>query len=139
MIPPARISLSSRLADAFDLLILHGGTERNRNIWREYEDALPRATVVRAWGWQLPLPRLQNGHACDELYFHVNPGYLSQLFRFWPDVVVTSEMGIRTLLALLYGSLTRKPVWVWWGGTIHTESRKAGVLKRIARFLLARW
>src|SRR5215467_6407047 len=105
MIPPARISLYSRLADAFDLLILHGGTERNRHAWKQYVNALPRATVVRAWGWQLPIPRLQKGHAFDEQYLHVNPGYLWQLLKFRPDVVVTSEMGTRTLLALLYGSL----------------------------------
>lgn len=139
MISPARISLYSRLADAFDFSILHGGNERNRDSWRGFENALPAATVARAWGWQIPFARRQKGRAFDEYYLHVQPGYLWQLFKFRPHVVVTSEMGVRTLLALIYGSLFRKPVWVWWGGTLHTEGRKAGLFKRSIRRILAKW
>ena len=35
MISPARIPLYAGLAASFDLLILHGGTERNRDSWRD--------------------------------------------------------------------------------------------------------
>jgi len=139
MISPARISLYSRLAEAFDFLILYGGTERNRDSWCGFEKALPEATVTRAWGWQIPFARKQDGQSFDEQYLHINPGYLWQLIKFNPEVVVTSEMGARTLLALIYGTLFRKPVWVWWGGTIHTESKKAGRVKRLLRSMLSRW
>ena len=139
MISPARISLYSCLAKAFDLLVLHGGTERNRGSWHEFENALPEATVARAWGWQVPFARRQKGKAFDEQYLHINPGYLSQLFKFRPDVVVSSEMGVRTLFALVYGALFRRPVWVWWGGTVHTERAKIGALKRRLRLVFARW
>ena len=139
MISPAKVPLFSLLADAFDLLILHGGTERNRDSWREFESALPHATVIRAWGWQIPFSRRQNGQAFDEQYLHVNPGYLWHLLRFHPAVVITNEMGVRTLLALLYGSICRKPVWVWWGGTIHTETKKSGRIKRLLRRGFAQW
>jgi glycosyltransferase involved in cell wall biosynthesis len=47
-------------------------------------------------------------------------------------------MGFRTLLALAYGTLFRKPVWVWWGGTLHTE-RDIPAWKKHLRSLLARW
>jgi glycosyltransferase involved in cell wall biosynthesis len=40
---------------------------------------------------------------------------------------------------LLYGSFFRKPVWVWWGGTTHTEAGKSGRIRRIIRYLFARW
>ena len=139
MISPARISLYSCLAEAFELLIVHGGTERNRDSWRGFENALPAATVTRAWGWQIPFSRRQKGRTFDEQYLHVNPGYLWQLFKSHPDVVVTSEMGVRTLFALIYGTFFRKPVWVWWGGTVYTESKKAGLLRRALRSILARW
>ena len=139
MISPARISLYARLAEAFDLLVVHGGTERNRDTWTEFENALPGANVARAWGWKIPFARRQNGKAFDEQYLHVNPGYLWQLFKFHPKVVVSGEMGVRTLLALVYGTLFRRPVWVWWGGTIHTERRKSGALKRWLRLALACW
>jgi glycosyltransferase involved in cell wall biosynthesis len=139
MISPARISLYSCLAEAFEFLILYGGTERNRDSWRGFDNALPAATVTRAWGWQIPFSRRQKGRAFDEQYLHVNPGYLWLLFKSNPDVVVTSEMGARTLFALIYGTFFRKPVWVWWGGTVYTESKKAGLLKRALRSILARW
>jgi len=139
MISPARISLYGRLAEAFDLMVVHGGTERNRDAWSEFENALSGANVARAWGWKIPFARRQHGKAFDEQYLHINPGFLWQLFKFRPDVVVSSEMGIRTLFALAYGALFRRPVWVWWGGTIHTERMKTGPLKRWFRLGFARW
>lgn len=139
MISPAKVPLFSWLAEAFDLLILHGGAERNRDSWHGFESALPNATVTRAWGWQIPYSRRQNGQAFDEQYLHVNPGYLWHLLRFNPAVVITNEMGVRTLLALLYGSIFRKPVWVWWGGTMHTEAKKSGRIKPLLRRCLAKW
>lgn len=139
MISPARIPVYSGLADKFNLLVVHGGTERNRDSWRDLGDVLPNAIVVRAWGWQIPVSRRKNGQAFDELYIHINPGYLWHLLRFSPDVIVSNEMGVRTLIALAYGTLFRKPVWVWWGGTIYTESKKTGILRRLLRSIFARW
>src|SRR2546425_10827225 len=55
MISPARIPLYAGLAASFDLLILHGGTERNRDSWRDVHAMLPGAKIVKAWGW-LPTP-----------------------------------------------------------------------------------
>jgi len=137
MISPARIPLYSSLAEAFDLLILHGGAERNRGSWAGAEKSLPKAGIARAWGWQIPFTRKEHDQAFDEQYLHVNPGYFWNLVRFSPDVIVTGEMGFRTILALLYGFIFGRPVWVWWGGTLHTEHQKAGWLKRFLRRLLA--
>jgi glycosyltransferase involved in cell wall biosynthesis len=139
MISPARIPLYAGLAASFDLLILHGGTERNRDSWRDVQAMLPGAKIVQAWGWQIPIARRAKGQTFDEQYFHFNPGYLWQLLRFKPDAIVTNEMGVRTLIALIYGTVLRKPVWVWWGGTIHTENKKSGVVRRCLRRLFSRW
>jgi glycosyltransferase involved in cell wall biosynthesis len=38
----------------------------------------------------------------------------------------------------LYGTIFRKPVWVWWGGTLRSE-RHTGRIKRPLRHLVARW
>ena len=138
MISPARIPLYRALAEAFDLLILHGGAERNRGSWAGVEKAIPKARVDRTWGWQIPFTRKQGNQAFDEQYLHVHPGYFWQLVRFSPSVVVTGELGVRTLLAILYGFLFARPVWVWWGGTLQTERKKAGRLKQFLRPLIAR-
>lgn len=138
MISPARIPLYAALADHFDLIVLHGGTESNRAGWQNVEKTLPNARVKRAWGWQLPRFRKARGKTFDNQYMHITPGYISHLLRFRPDAVITNEMGLRTVIALTYGELFHKPVWVWWGGTLHTE-RQTGPARRVLRALISRW
>ncbi len=138
IIAPARLRLYSFLADHFDLLILHGGTEANRESWSGFEEAIPNARVVRAWGWQLHQAKKVDGEVFDEKFFHVTPGFAWHLLRFRPEVVISNEMGLRTLTALAYGTVFRKPVWVWWGGTSHTE-RQIGLLRKIIRKVVTLW
>lgn len=138
IVAPARIPLYRGLATHFDLLVLHGGTESNRDSWHDIDRMLPEARLIRAWGWQIRLTRKLHGQAFDFRYLHITPGYLWHLLRFRPDIVVSIEMGLRTLMALIYGAAFRKPVWVWWGGTLHTE-RDIGPAKRFVRGIVARW
>lgn len=137
MISPARIPLYSALAEQFDLLVLHGGNEANRDTWRQTDRMLPGARVIKAWGWQIPLTRKVNGRVFDRRLLHITPGYLWHLFRFRPDILISNEMGLRTLIALAYSSGTQKPLWIWWGGTPHTE-RGIGTVKRLFRKLISR-
>lgn len=137
-IAPARIPLFSGLMSHFDLLLLHGGNESNRDTWQGVEQLLPDAKVIKAWGWQIRMKRKVHGKTFDYRYFHLTPGYIWHLAKFRPDVLVTNEMGVRTLLALSYGMIARKPVWVWWGGTLHTE-RGIGRIKRLARGIISAW
>jgi len=111
--------------------------EKNRSGWSGVENELPRARITRAWGWQIPTWR-KSGEFSDRRYIHFTPGLIWQLLRFHPDVVIANEMGFRTVVALAYGTLARKPVWVWWGGTLHTE-RNTGPARRALRALVSRW
>lgn len=137
-ISPARIPVYSRLAEHFDLLLLHGGNESNRDYWRNVNKGLPRAKVKRAWGFQIPIMRRLGGRFFDYRFLHITPGYLWHLLKFRPEAIITNEMGFRTLIALTYGTLFRKPVWVWWGGTLHTE-RNIRSAKKILRKVISRW
>ena len=137
-IAPSRLRLYSMLAARFDLLILHGGSEANRDSWRGLEKQLPSARVVRAWGWQFHYTKKLGGAAFDEKFVHVTPGFAWGLLRFRPDVVISNEMGFRTLVALAYGTFFRTPVWVWWGGTLHTE-RANGRLRKTIRKIVSKW
>jgi glycosyltransferase involved in cell wall biosynthesis len=137
-VAPSRIPLYRGLATHFDLLLLHGGTESNRGDWRGVEQSLSNARVVKAWGWQFRLRRGVRGQVFDYRYLHFTPGFLWHLLRFRPQVVISNEMGSRTLMALAYGTIFRRPVWVWWGGTLHTE-RGVGRAKRFVRGIISRW
>lgn len=132
MIAPYRLPIYSTLADKFDLLLLHGGKEANRDTWSDLEDALPNARVVRAWGWQFHHVVKVNGKVFDERFLHITPGMAWHLLRFKPDVVISNEMGFRSMIALVYGAVFRKHVWIGWEGTVHSE-RNIGFLKRVVR------
>ena len=138
MISPARLPLYTALANRFDLLVLHGGTEANRTAWRDAEKSLPNARVKRAWGWHISRIQEDDGTFIDRRFVHITPGYLQALLKFRPDVIVSNEMGFRTVIALAYGTLFRTPVWVWWGGTLHTE-RNIGLVRKILRKIISRW
>lgn len=142
MIAPYRLPLYSILADQFDLLILHGGKEANRDSWNGLEEALPKARVVRAWGWQIRYAKKIGGEIFDEKFIHITPGLFWHLLRFRPDAIISTEMGLRSMIALAYGTVFRKPVWIWWGGTLHSE-RNIGLAKRLLRkgfpFWAHRW
>jgi glycosyltransferase involved in cell wall biosynthesis len=132
MIPPYRIPIYSVLADQFDFLLLHGGKEANRASWKGLDEALPHAKVVRAWGWQIRHAKKVHGKVFDEKFIHITPGLVWHLLAFRPDLVISTEMGFRSLTALAYGTVFRKPVWIWWGGTAHSE-RSIGWMRKVLR------
>ena len=138
IIAPARLGLYSYLAEHFDLLVLHGGTEANRDSWAGLEKQIPNARVVRAWGWQYRHLKKSGKEVFDEKFIHFTPGFLTELLRFQPDVIISNEMGLRSLIALTYGSLFREPVWIWWGGTLHSE-RGIGATRKFLRKMFSRW
>jgi glycosyltransferase involved in cell wall biosynthesis len=138
IIAPARLGLYAFLAEQFDLLILHGGNEANRDSWADLERQIPHARVVRAWGWQYRHLKKVGREVFDEKFIHLTPGFFTELLRFEPDVIISNEMGFRSLMALTYGSLFRKPVWIWWGGTLHSE-RSIGSARKFLRKICSRW
>lgn len=74
----------------------------------------------------------------DSRYLHINPGYLWELARFRPDAVITSELGLRSGMGLLYGLLMRKPVWVWLEATLHTERDRSSLKKVVRKYVFAK-
>jgi len=135
MIAPYRLPLFSVLGDQFDLLCLHGGKEANRDSWDNAENILSNAKAVRAWGWQIPFIQKLNGKVFNERSFHITPGFIWHLLRFQPDAVISNEMGFRSAVALAYGTVFRKPVWIWWEGTRHSERNVDPLRKAVRKFV----
>lgn len=134
-VAPYRVRVYERLSAALDLLILHGDVECNRPSWKETK--VKGARDKRVAGWQLQINKRRRGEGIVPWFLHIQPGYIAQLIRERPDAVITDEMGFRTLVALAYGACFSKPVWVWWGGTTHTE-RHVGRFRKLLRSLIAR-
>jgi glycosyltransferase involved in cell wall biosynthesis len=66
------------------------------------------------------------------------PGVLWHLLRFRPDAIISNEMGFRSVMALTYAAVFSKPVWIWWGGTLHSE-RNIGRLRKALRKVITLW
>lgn len=138
IISPYRLPLFSVLADQFDLLLLHGGREANRDSWSGLEESLPNARVVRAWGCQIRHAKKVNGEVFDEKFIHLTPGVIWHLLRFRPDAIISNEMGFRSTLALAYGTVFRRPVWISSEGTLHSE-RNIDPLRKMLRKAFTVW
>ena len=132
MLTPYRLAAYRKLADAFDTAIFHGGTEPNRSWNLEIPPSLKERKV---WTYQIVLRKKTGAGIRDTNYVHLNLGLLWSLPRFRPNVVVTHEMGLRTMLAVLYGKLAGVPVWVWWGGTLHSERNITLGRRRLRRWI----
>ena len=130
IVAPYRMPIYKRLTQEFKTLILYSGYESNRQMWDRLERSLINAK--RVWGVSFPIPRRGEGGVYDWKFLHINPGYFTELLRFRPNAVISNEMGFRSLIALVYSKIFRKPLWIWWGGTLHTE-RSIGVLKSLWR------
>jgi glycosyltransferase involved in cell wall biosynthesis len=135
LITPYRIPLYQGLGQQFSTYLLLSGEESNRSTWQNLVHDLPNIDVRKVWGFTLNFFEKRSGQVFDPRYLHINPGYLWELLKIRPDVLISAEMGFRSMAALLYGFLFNKPVWILWGGTPHTE-RNRSRLKRLIRQLI---
>jgi glycosyltransferase involved in cell wall biosynthesis len=136
-VAPYRVPLLARIGERFESHVFVGMLEPNRD-WGSVPKRLVAVEVRQSWGGRFAMRTPGEEGTFDLKWVHINPGYLVDLIRTRPDAVISAEIGFRTLCALAYGSLFRKPVWIWWGGTPHTE-RKQGLVRRILRHVVARW
>lgn len=117
-------------------LLLSAESEFDRR-WRVDAPDLD-VEVVRGWSFRR---RARSGAASGDpqlVTLHVPFGTLGALRRFAPDVVISGELGVRTLLAWIYCALFRVPLVIW---TYHSRAsaEAAGPLRRaLWRALLAR-
>jgi len=131
ILSPYRIPVYQELARlAGDLKVFISGYEDNRT-WqieenKEFEVKKTKGFVIKLWSKRFGFRRF------DQKYLHIPLGTLWDLYKFNPDAVISSEMGVRTLLAWFYCVLSGKALAVQWEGTIHTE-KKIFALKNIFR------
>lgn len=136
MIAPYRIPLYSAIGRAFDLTILTSKHEADRTHWRRAESPGP-FSLRESSGFLLTYRQKVQGQTFGYTYLQLPIGVLFDLIHLHPDWIISTEMGFRTLMAWLYSSFKNVPLWVWWGGTLRTESR-IGFLRRVLRHFLVK-
>src|SRR5215213_8051602 len=131
---PYRLPFFRELDRYCDLLVVFDDyTEPNRR-WSLSEGELGiRHTLAR--GLYIPYQRKRYDIGVSgERYLQIQYGIIPALYAFKPSVVVSAEMGSRTLQAAGYCEVTDTPLIIWWEGTRHTEgwvSRKKTFLRRL--------
>jgi glycosyltransferase involved in cell wall biosynthesis len=137
IVAPYRVPVYEALGEQFDVRIFYSGSESNRTTWQGTLSGLSNCKAKRSWGFTFTRRIKRGSNAFDNRYVHFNPGFLFDLIRTRPDAVISIEMGFRSLVAMFYGAIARKPVWISSEGTIHTEM-KAGRFKRMLRRFFAK-
>jgi glycosyltransferase involved in cell wall biosynthesis len=128
IVPPYRVPVFRALADTpgWTLRVLTNAEREFDRDW-EVDTAGLDVELVRS------LARVSGGGTR-----FVPLGLAGALRRFAPDVVLSTELGARTSLALCWCALHRVPLVVW-SYTTQVRAAEAGWLReRLARFLLAR-
>lgn len=137
LVPPYRVCLLESLAEKFQVRVMYSGHEPNRSTWQANPSREGRVEYHQSAGWVLNRKVAGSAGVYRHRFLHFTPGYWKDLKTFNPDVILSAEMGFRTLLALRYAKRRRTPVMIWWEGTPHTE-RSTGPSRRTVRRFIAR-
>lgn len=135
MVAPYRVPVYDRIGQAFETTVLYSNIESNRTTWGGTLEKLKHCVARRSWGFTITLRKRGKDGVFDHRYKHITPGYFADLVRLRPHAILTYELGFRTMVALLYGFLYQVPVWVWWGGTIHSSAKIRKFNAWVRRFL----
>jgi len=133
---PYRTPFFNELALRCELMVIF---DTLRNPGREWvvdtKEFRFRWTVTRA----LPFTGRLVNYGCTQRWIPSVPlNAISALNGFGPDVVVSSELGVRSASAAAFCYLRKRPLIVWWEGTPHSERSVSKRKVRLRQTLLRR-
>lgn len=133
-IPPYRKSLLETLAENVEELKVLVSTEMENNRDWERDHGSLNVTVQTSWSYTKKWTD-ENGYA-EKSTVHLPLNTIRLLRKMKPDVVISSELGFRSLLASVYCKLYRKPLILWLTLSERTETSRKGVRKILRKRLL---
>ena len=98
--------------------------------WNGLDVVVQKGLAIKS-GWRHP-----KGFS-EAVTVHIPLDTISQLARYKPDVVMSGEMGMRTLLALLYRKFAGSCKLLIWSEVTKTTEQGRGVLRGLLRKRLA--
>lgn len=133
-IPPYRISLYTQIAHLVGKMKVHIATEMESN--RNWKVDHGKLEVIVQKSWSFSKTWRHQGGFSETSQIHIPYNTISLLKKQNPDVVISSELGMRSLLASIYCRLTDKPLILWLTLSEHTETNKGFTRKILRKFLL---
>jgi hypothetical protein len=136
MIPPYHKPMLQRLAKRYQALRIFLSTpmEGNRPWKANWEglDVVVQRTYTTRGVWRHP-----RGFS-EPLLIHLPLDTLGQLRHFLPDVIISSEMGTRTLFALIFRKLNPRTRLLVWAEAVESTESERGTARRLARKIFAK-
>lgn len=131
---PVLDALATRYGRDNFRVLLSTPMESNRAWELEWEglDVVVQRTLTVGGRWRHP-----RGFS-ESTQVHFPFDTLSQLNRFSPDVVISTELGFRSLLAIGHTKLRRRPKAILWTEVNASTEHGRGAIRGIVRNLLAR-
>ncbi len=135
-VPPYRKSLFKNLSARLDQLtiLVSVHMEGNRTWKPDYEElnVVKQRTISYSKKWE------HEAGFKETTEVHIPFDTIFKLAKAKPDVVVSGELGFRSLLASIYCMIYGKPLILWLTLSDHTEQNKAGIRLILRKFLLNR-
>lgn len=133
-IPPYRLSLFKKLNSITGDLCVFVSKEMEKNRdWVVNHEAL-NVVVQKSWSYNKTWKNKQ-GFA-EQTEVHIPYDTFSKLKKQDADVVISAEMGFRSLFAAIYCKLHKKPLILWLTLSEFTEKNKKGLRILLRKVLL---
>jgi glycosyltransferase involved in cell wall biosynthesis len=134
MLAPYWVDVFERLAElGWEIRVIVGVEKEPSCRYDMNEVRYKGFSVKRCANLVLNLERLPGRSA----YLHLPYGLWRELRRWRPDVVLTSELGLRTLITAGYGRIHGAPVIPWVCVSSHTERNNSRLRESFRRRMLA--
>lgn len=137
MVAPYRVGFYNSLAEHCNLVVVVDTESEFNRSWKLDENNF-RFTRIIMNSFSFVMPRIRKDLGCREhRQMHLSQRLFLQIWRENPDIVISNELGLRSLWCLLYSKFSGVPWILVSEATNHTEGW-VGLIKRIyRRFLIA--
>jgi glycosyltransferase involved in cell wall biosynthesis len=134
---PYRLAFFKELGTRCDLKVFFDSRSEPNRQWSVPADpgfahAYLRGFVIAR------MRRRPDGIPNDRRYWQIRYEIVPALFKFRPEVVVSSEFGPRSMQAAAYCAAGGVPLIIWSEGTPHSEGWQGAIRRRIRRALVKR-
>jgi len=128
-IPPYRLSLYKRIAVKCEKLTVFVSVEMEKTrVWEVNHDGL-NVVVQKNWS---TVKTWEEGYKTS-IHFPYDTIFL--LAKYQPQVVISVELGLRSIFSSIYCKLYRKPLILWLALSEHSERNRKGIRTIIRRRL----
>lgn len=133
-IPPYRLGLLEKLAGSVSELKVFVSTEMEKNRSWERDHGSLDVEVQKTWSYTKNWKN-ENGYA-EKSTIHIPRNAIRLLKKTNPDLVVSSELGLRSLMASIYCKRKKKPLVLWLTLSERTETSRKGIRTYLRKHLL---